>query len=251
MLQGGTPSNEVWRYDATIDQWTARAPVPGPARHRASAFYIHAGYVVGGANDLFQPLSDGYWYNSNTDVWTTMAALPQARFSSDADQGLLVGGASSLSQAEDAAWLYSEADNSWTTYPCPSFAGGPRRGGVMGEYTVLADAFLCFYGTGSDNLVRYKDWWRFDAPMGINEHSGTDQPSLLSSLVSEELNVHVPSSFPRMTTKILDMQGRMIDAHTDIIADHAIDVRNLSPGQYIVQVITDSGTFPLRFAVIH
>ncbi len=87
-------------------------------------------------------------------------------------------------------------------------------------------------------------------PVGITEHSGDERPSLLSSLVSDELHMRVPASFAQTMTKILDMQGRVMDAHDNITADQTIDVRSLSPGQYVVQVITGNGTFPLRFAVI-
>ncbi|HMC96903.1 MAG TPA: kelch repeat-containing protein, partial [Flavobacteriales bacterium] len=231
MLDGGVPTNEVWRYDPVSDNWTSRSPVPGPARHRATS---SGGDVIGGADAGFQALADGYSYNSISDAWSAIADLPQARFGARAYDRLIVAGASSQSAVHNDVWMYSYPDNNWTNYVIPAFSGGARRDGVIGIATNVADMGIWYFGTGSDNAQRYRDWWKLVSATGFNENS-PGSFIVFPNPANDRITIRTPRPAALGTCDVIDATGRIIIS-TSVHDDQPIAVAQLSPGRYEVVV---------------
>jgi hypothetical protein len=48
----------------------------------------------------------------------------------------------------------------------PDFPAGGRRGGIAAGAEAGWNSTF-YYGTGSDNIQRYRDWWKLEFPVGI------------------------------------------------------------------------------------
>ena len=238
MLDGGLPTNEAWKYDATNDTWSQILDVPGPARHRAVGYnYPIIGFVVaGGADALFDPLSDAWHYSEIGPIpeWYADSTLPAPRYGSDARSVpmLIIGGATSETDFHDDVWIEAV----WGWYPWPAFAGGPRRGGVIGWSYGANDTY---YGTGLDTtLTRWNDWWKLETPLGIPE--ATVEPlNTYPNPGSEEFSISGLSARPVKLT-ITDAQGRMI-LREPALSDRHIDTGAWDSGLYLVTAIDENG----------
>lgn len=167
MLDGGVPTNETWKYDAAADSWSPTLPVPGPPRHRAAAaaYPLHGFVVYGGADPAFNALTDIWRYSEDAGgpEWLPDSSLPAPRYGSDARPApyLVIGGAFTETDFHDQVW--TAGPSGWSAWP--EFAGGSRRGAVIGWDATLNNTY---YGTGLDgSLTRHNDWWRLTTPVGI------------------------------------------------------------------------------------
>ncbi|MBK6754503.1 MAG: hypothetical protein IPG69_13125 [Flavobacteriales bacterium] len=231
MLAGGIPTNETWRYDPSIDTWIQRASLPGPSRHRAS---FAGGQLIGGADSAFQALSDAYLYTALTDTWTQQQDIPLARFAADGVDGFLIGGASDLATVHADVLNYHWTTETWSASTFPSFAGGPRRGGVSGITTVLADAGLIYYGTGSDNLQRYNDWWRLFFETGIEERID-DVINVRPNPATDHITLSSAALLAGLQCDLVDDLGRTVIS-TPVPLDGRMELRTLAPGRYTILV---------------
>lgn len=231
MLADGSPTNEVWRYDPAADTWTSRAPVPGPPRHRA---IFAGGQLVGGADSAFQALSDAYLYTAFTDTWTQQQDIPLARFAADGVDGFLIGGASDLTTVHADVLNYHWTAETWSASMFPSFAGGPRRGGVAGITTVLADAGLIYYGTGSDNVQRYNDWWRLFFWTGIEERLD-DGITAGPNPATDHITLSSAAPLAGLQCDLVDDLGRTVIS-TSVPLDGRVELRPMAPGLYTILV---------------
>lgn len=237
MLASGMPTNEAWKYDTDTDAWQQIAPVPGPSRHRAACFLDDGGMrIVGGADSLFNALSDSWSYPIwfETGLWYTAPALPEPRYGADGSGGhvsILTAGASGSSFNDDT-WLLWGAD--WIAIA--PFAGGPRRGGVGASGSTAQFWNVEFYyGLGLDSsLQRHNDWWRLVQPVGIAENSALEllcHPNPVNDLLQ------LPGTRPNDRMRIVDAVGR--EYIIPFAGVRSLDVSRLAPGVYSV-VVTDS-----------
>src|SRR5262245_47037627 len=80
----GVRTDSMEAYDPVSNTWTPKAPMPGGARSNMGAAVIDGLlYVVGGMQfDAFDGMTDLVEvYNPATDTWSTVAPLPEARYS--------------------------------------------------------------------------------------------------------------------------------------------------------------------------
>lgn len=145
--------NDLWDFDSLSNVWTQKANFPGGPRTAASAFSISGmGYVVGGLDQIVNPLAECWQYNPLTNLWTqknNFAGNP--RFSAVAfsigSNGYFGLGNGSLGVLTDF-WEYNSLSDSWT--PKSSF---PQNW----YYPVIS------FPIGSNGYVHDKySFWQFD-----------------------------------------------------------------------------------------
>lgn len=248
LTQGGVASGLTYAYDPVTNAWIARAPFPGTARHRAMAFAANGkGYVFGGADAQFQALQDGWSYDPVTNTWAAVASLPAPRFSADAAPllggGIVVGGASGSTTLHDDTWRYDAFADAWSVLP--PFPGGPRRGGSSAHW----GGVRLYYGTGSDNNARKKDWYVMDIPAGVQDHGLPARMRLAPDPATTFTQLLVPDGPGPMPYRIIDGNGCTVQqARTG--PGGFMDVSGLSPGRYTVLVTTDAAQYAAPLLVL-
>lgn len=237
MLASGVPTKEAWKYFPATDSWEAMNPVPGPSRHRAVAFQDGGGMLIaGGADSTWSALSDAWsypvWFETGT--YYPHADLPAPRFEMKGGTQYvmaIVGGADSDTTFHDDVW--SVYPSEWTSLP--PFPGGPRRGGVgAGIVPTSAWGNSFFFGLGLDqDLTRHKDWWRLDFATEITELEGP-RIGLFPNPANSTVTVTWPNAWPFALVRIIDGLGRTV-REQQVNSGMPLDVRQLSPGRYVVE----------------
>lgn len=253
MLASGVPTNEAWKYQAQTDTWEAIAPVPGPARHRASCFLDGAGMLVaGGADSTFSPLSDVWSYPIwfETGEWYPQTALPFPRFSADGSWGsarMLIGGATGQTSADVHADVLRYDLSDWPSLP--DFPAGARRGGVASGEEV-GWISMVYYGTGSDNGQRYRDWWKLEFPVGI---ATADMSEFTMSPVPANaiLQVTTSTSDNWSSWQVWSIDSRLVAQGSLARSSTTIPSASLPSGTYILRLAGIHGTASKRFTVAH
>lgn len=228
MLAGGIPTNETWRYDPSADAWIMVAPAPGPARHRAAAMGL---VLIGGADTAFNALADVHYYEPATDTWSAGPTMPGARFSADAADGVLIGGAMNTTAVSDSCWALALQ---WDGTSTPPFPPGGRRSGVIGLNLAFADIGFILFGTGSDNVQRYDDWWMLTFPVGMEQRS-TDMISVRPNPATDHINLSSAAPLAGLRCELVDDLGRTVIS-TSVPLDGRIALLSLTPGRYTLLV---------------
>ena len=69
----------LFEYDADLDSWSTKTPMPGRARIFSAAVVLRGKlYVVGGSDSDSKPVSTVEMYNPDTDSWTSLPDYPSA-----------------------------------------------------------------------------------------------------------------------------------------------------------------------------
>ncbi|MBL8002709.1 MAG: hypothetical protein JNL05_12185 [Flavobacteriales bacterium] len=236
LFQNGTTTDQMWAYDPVSNAWIARAPLPGGGRHRAMAFSANGrGHVFGGADAQFNALQDGWSYDPLNNTWSPADSLPEPRYAGDAvdlaDGGLVIGGASNGTTAHADVWRYSVWDDAWSALP--DLPDGVRRGGCVAGW----GGTRVYYGTGSDNTVRYNDWYSLDLPVGMRGTEPTEGPLLWPVPATDVLHVNLPhaASPGPMELELRDAQGRLVIVRQGF-AGGPLDLEGLSPGTFVLVI---------------
>ncbi len=254
MLASGAPTNEAWKYHADIDSWEAIAPVPGPARHRAACFLDGGGMLIaGGADSTFTALSDVWSYPIwfETGQWNPQTPLPAPRFGADGSWGItaaLVGGTTGNTPdlVEATAWRYNFS--AWPSLP--DFPPGPRRGGAASAGTGSAWTSTLYYGTGSDNTVRYHDWWKLDFGVGLMEPSAAGRIELYPNPADAVLSFRTyPSDARTVDLSVFDLSGRILLQKRIKAVTNTVNVSTLANGGYVLKVQNASKVWCARFVI--
>jgi hypothetical protein len=148
------------------------------------------------------------------------------------DGGVLVGGASDAATVHDDVWRYRPATDTWDTLP--SFPGGPRRGGCIASW----GGVRVLYGTGSDNVQRYTDWYSLEVPVGLEERT-TGRLSLHP--VPCEDHVLLTGITRNTPAIIIDAMGRTV-LRTIARPGGPMDLGTLGPGRYILVTVGGMST---------
>lgn len=199
-----------------------------------------------------EALADGYIYDPMADAWSPITAIPAGRIGADAvgdiDLGTtyLVGGASSSTEFHADTW--SLTDGEWTALPY--FSGGPRRGGVMafGTSSGVNDRTI-YYGTGSDDVQRYADWWSYTTLFdGIPEG---DRMELTVSPNPSNGEVRVEGCCERGPLRFLvrDHTGRIL-LTGNVDRSGMIDLTTLSTGDYILHLTNGTQAYQARSSIL-
>ena len=250
-LASGLPCNFHWVYDAAADEWTLATPLPGPPLHRAASFVDEGtAWVTAGSIAPLYAVAESYAYLPLTGTWTSRAPLPQPRFSGDAvgvpDGGVFVCGGTydPPSVAHDEVWHYAASTDTWQTYP--PLPAGTRRGGVI----AFVPPNKVFYGAGSDNVVRYRDWWMLELPVGIGKLATV--PFSLSPVPADaSLRVSLQEGTFSGDLRITDLEGRTV-LHTRMAGNTiTIPTASLASGTYVIGLRNEKGVSSTRFMVLH
>ncbi len=237
MLSGGIPTNEVWRYDPFNDVWDQRASFPGAPRHRATGFGSYP-WVIGGADQSFQALADGWSYDSNNDEWNALPDLPSPRYGAagTAHFGpMLFCGASGAEFHDEVFDVDLSVSMDWTN-SFGNFAGGGRKGAVAGQGWANALGWT-FCGLGSDASFRYKDWYGAGRPVGIPEEQVLNVSlHVHPNPVDDRLFLTSKHDLANATFIVNDGSGRVVmsgnaRAASPIVTSH------LAPGRYELVVL--------------
>lgn len=229
MQTDGTPTNTCWRYDPIADAWYAAAPLPGIARHRATALTDGTIAMAGGADASDQPLADGYRLDGST--WTPIADLPQPRFAGRGSGELFIGGSTSFAQEHADVWHYTGWADSWTEMP--AFGGGPRRGGVAAA-VVFFSLSAWYHGLGLHGSDRYKDWWKLDMDVGLDEHAGRTI-ALHPNPAHDRLTITLARQWSAGAYLLIDGPGRIV-GQGRIPSTGTIPLDGLAAGRYTIRV---------------
>ena len=241
VLNAGVPTNDLWIYDALNDNWTSGSDIPGPPRHRATAYSMsYEGFVFGGADAAFTPLADSWRYQVVGDYWAPMAELIEPRWSADAApfgivSAVVLGGATSDTTFSSAVSIYFKLPDTCMAFT--TFPPGPRRGGVSGDLGWPGET--CFYGLGLDEgLQRHNDWWKLEYSLGVPDEPVNAAFSLFPNPGTDSFSLSGAGDASMLT--IADAQGRIVFVLDDL-DDQRIDATDWRSGIYIITAIDESG----------
>jgi N-acetylneuraminic acid mutarotase len=231
----GTLSDLHQIYDPLAGAWTL-ASSPPMSVHRGMSFASGDGvHVVGGATQDFVGMDHHLRYDAN-GAWSTLAALPDARYAGDACAAhagaVVVGGfeAGPPVEVRDEVWRYDRWTDAW--YTLPPLPAGPRRGAVLVEV-----GGRLYFGTGSDATQRYRDWWTLEVPVTIGE--GSFAPPGPFPVPTAGL-VHLSSSLvptDRMLS-LLNSNGQEVGRWP--ATEQVMDLSGRPPGVYVLQIVGES-----------
>jgi hypothetical protein len=136
----GTGHSDVYIYDPVANSYSNGAPMPATQGNVAGVLLNGEAYVVGGATAP----GAHYAYNPTTNMWRTIAVLPTAGGTCQADNGfvldneLWIVGCLSL-PINQQVWIYTPGTDSWRSGPVytadhqgPGTALFNNRGFVVG-----------------------------------------------------------------------------------------------------------------------
>ena len=237
-LSNDLPSTHHVRFDMASGTWSTLESMPGDPRHRASSFaHGGAGYVLGGADVVFFEFDEVWRYDPLAGTWEARAPLPSGRSRGDAieveDGGVHIGGVSAQfapTGVHDDVWHYHAASDTWEELP--GFPPGTRSNAVIA--TVNGSIY---YGTGSNAVERYRDWWRLDLPVSVREQGivlRAPYPNPTSGTVNLDRSL-LPSD---RKVILLDGNGRAVREWA--ATTRAVDLDDLAPGAYMLRVIGSS-----------
>lgn len=242
---GTALTDELWEYFPFLNTWLPRPPMPGPPRHLAAVFTQGGrAYVVGGRAVDGSTLNDGWCYDGTTDSWSAIAPLPaEGRFGAEGFRwpggGIVLAGATSDSTFLRECWRYDAATDSWSSLP--EFPGAARKGGTG----AVVDGVV-HYGTGSDGMQRYADWWALHTDVNITPRPVRTTPGVHPNPTDGRLTLTWPGPGGPLPFTIRDTHGRSV--RSGVSADgRTVDVADLQPGAYHLILDTPDGPLAIRF----
>lgn len=219
-------------YDHATDTWTLATPPPMSV-HRAAAFVLADGvHLIGGATEDFVDTDQHLLFDANGGGWSTLAALPEGRYASDASAvhagAVVAGGVAAGPPAEvrGEVWRYYPWSAVWTAMtPLPA---GPRRGAVLVEV-----GGRLYFGTGSDATQRYRDWWMLEVPVNVMEPT-TDLQAPFPVPTTGPLHVAKAMTPTDHTLRLLNSGGQEVRRWPATVFE--LDLSDTAPGVYILQI---------------
>ena len=160
-FSANTFSSDTWQYDPKTNAWTQLTNCPVKRTNVAgftigSDLYVGSGYKISNYKDF-------YCYHTDTDTWSRIADLPEARMLSkglsiDGQGYVMLGrfwnGSLNGGKLLSDVLKYDPAVNKWAR--CGDFPGGARQNMV-----VFAIGGKGYVVGGEDDLQRKSDVWMF------------------------------------------------------------------------------------------
>jgi N-acetylneuraminic acid mutarotase len=251
VLSNFLPSTLLWIYDAAAGSWSTGALIDTLPMSRAASFaHDGHGYVVGGMPVTTGALAGAWRYDPVADEWSGIEPLPAARNAADAvgvpDGGIVIGGQTPVPNAVyDNVWHYIAASDSWEDLP--PFPAGGRRGAVI----AFVPPNKVYYGTGSDNVQRYRDWWVLDLPVGMDETASAAAFTLFPTVADNEVSIRMSLNAAPTDVTITGLAGRLVTRARIAGGSTAISTAEWRAGVYLATVRCATGTSSRRFVVLH
>lgn len=149
---------DVQIYNPVANSWSTGPSYPTGIGSASSAVVKNILYVFGGTSDGTSPSNAVWAYSPKTKTWTPRAAMPTARWASDAvvekKTGIIyvIGGDINASGNGNIATVesFNPATNTWTEEAPMLVAKGQPAAGLIGTTIVVADGATNGQGTTGD-----------------------------------------------------------------------------------------------------
>lgn len=217
-------SNQLYEYDATLDQWTLKNTVPFFPSSWCSTFTIGEKAYVKSGTQLYE-------YKPATDEWAARANFPglasggSAAFAVKGKGYIVCGYIGWLSELSDEVWEFDPALNVWTQLD--DFPGSARR---FSSGFAIGNKGYIGIGTTGTNM---RDFWEFDELLGAAETS-LPEVSLYPNPTTGYITV---SGITDATVNLYDLTGKLVYSAL-LTGSDMLDLRELESGNYMVEILT-------------
>lgn len=214
--------NQLYEYDAVLDQWTLQNTMPFSLSSWSSAFTIGEKAYVKTGSQLYE-------YKATTDEWATRANFPglasggSAAFAVKGKGYIVCGYVGWLSELTDEVWEFDPALNIWTQMD--EFPGSARR---FSAGFAIGNKGYVGIGTTGTNM---RDFWEFDELLSTPQHN-TPEFSIYPNPATDYLTV---SGLDAANVTVYDMQGKLLIS-TNLTNTDQLDLRSLESGTYLLEI---------------
>jgi len=160
-FSANTFSSDTWKYEPKTNQWTQLTSCP-VKRTNVAGFTIGKDLYVGSGFKIWN-YKDFYCYHTETDTWSRIADLPEARILAKGlsinGQGYIMlgrywNGSLNGGKLLSDVLKYDPLTNKWTQ--CGDFPGGGRQNMVV--FSIGGKGYIV---GGEDDFERKSDVWMF------------------------------------------------------------------------------------------
>ncbi len=255
----------MYEYDPTANSWTSKASYPGPHTINPTCFsignYGYAGLGSDGGATLYDSI---YKYDPSNNTWVTIAHFPGIpRSGAKAfvlnNKAYVVGGYSYINGQRyelGDCYEYDPASDTWSAVP--GMPGTPRESvtafAINGNGYIVAGAVI-----GDNNYSKYvSEFGTCSALSSINPIEGNGNakmgftlfPNPSTDLLNVKLGEYEVTS--GIHYAIISVDGKIIKQGDNVQRDFSVDVKDLSEGVYLFELINDKGIKGIeRFEIAH
>lgn len=230
--------DELWEYDPTLDEWTARTPFPGGVRYQLVSFSVeNKAYVgMGTDNDIFR--KDFYEYDPITNTWDIAPELPgseraQASSFSIGSKGFVVFGLDG--GYKDELWEFNYYTQSWTLRA--PFPGGGRKYAIA-----FSIADTGYAGTGKEPDGKKRSFYSYTpiGPLSLEDHQDF-QLQLYPNPTSEHLFCNPGTQITDYTVQLFTLTGQLMQSSKGLNGIQKLNVSELGQGPYLFVLMDANG----------
>lgn len=286
---GATKLTDMWRYDATLNQWTQMSPYPFGVYFSAAFTVDGKGYVVGGKLGPNNYTSLMYSYDPTTDQWSAAASFAGGIRYQLSALSIDGKGYAGLGTDQDLYrndwWEYKPSTNSWAQRA--DLPASERSGAAT--FTIGSRGFVCMGTNGGvlDDLWEYNPYsnsWSSRAPyggsprknaaafvLGSRAYVGTgkgisgkkqsmQEYHPMSSLGVDDNDI-VVRAYPNPATDLINVELNasfdelaLIDMNGQqvrIVRASTMHVSDIAPGRYFLSVRDNTQEIGIKNIVIH
>ena len=219
-------TDDFWRYDPSLDQWTQLQDFPGGVRYQLCSFVIgNTAYVgLGTDQDLYR--KDLWAYNEVTDQWTPRNDFPASERGSTmtftiAQKGYICMG--NNGGILDDLWEYNPFADSWLSRA--TYGGSSRKNSF--SFSLLGKGYV---GTGKGYSGKKSTMYVY-TPIGF---AGLNENLVEVNVFPNPTSdwIHLEYNDPRIEQfELYDMTGKQFVSEKKATS---IDVSDYSSGTYIL-----------------
>ncbi len=245
---------DLFSYDPTTNQWTARASLPDLERYGATAFATNGyGYVFGGRQQDLTNTNELWKYDPVADSWsiaTPLPAEPRTYSVTMAAYGMgLISAGSDEGSHSFNTWYFEPAFGYWGSLP--DYTGGS---GWLGASLSINDHV--FAGLGLMGSTEFNDFWElkdFAYPLATGTpHSQTDDLVVYFDPTMSGVHVSTSISMERTQVELVDASGRVMWSRSVILEPAiplTIPAADINAGVYAVVVSNKGGRSSARVVI--
>lgn len=233
-------TNNLYRYDPSLNQWAIMTQFPNGTRYSMSAFAVNGKAYAGLGTDENILQTDWWEYNPTTNSWTQKTSFPgSGRFAAMGfaigQKGYVVCG--SDGGYKDELWQYDVASDSW--WVKAPFGGGDRRS--VSGFVIGSAAYV---GTGKGFSGSRRDFWQYEQFLtGIGNESErviATYPNPATTQITIDWVDERVLVAENSLVSIISPEGKIVyQEYTSFNGREVIDVSSLANGTYILQVTND------------